>query len=269
MIPENPPPPEATTSAEQQKALTNGASAIHTPTQNGISPQQQAAESTDGSANQKSKTPSVKTHLSRELQHYYQRLVSALIPSAEERKRTAALTSLRADAGLAPVLPYIARWVAEGVVATLRRDGDGDDADLDRRSLDIYLDVINALLENERLLVEPYVSHLYRFSSSLLFSSSYRLDTILASSIPPSHTFNTPHVDIIHLHSTQPPRKRTHSVPSTNTRRLRTFASTCATRRNVPGPLSSRYQNSACCPCRTRTYARYARGRAAWSCFCG
>lgn len=43
-------------------------------------------------------------------------------------------------------------------MATLRRDGDGDEVDLDRRSLDIYLDVISALLENERLLVEPYVS---------------------------------------------------------------------------------------------------------------
>ena len=48
--------------------------------------------------------------------------------------------------------------VAEGVVTTLRRAGDNDKADLDRRSLAIYLGVIRALLENERLLVEPYVS---------------------------------------------------------------------------------------------------------------
>ena len=129
--------------------------------QNGTTASQQPSAvdgSADSSAKQPSKPPSVKAHLSRELQHYYQRLVSALAPSADEKKRTAALTSLRADAGLAPVLPYVARWVAEGVVTTLRRDGDNDEVDLDRRSLAIYLDVISALLENERLLVEPYVS---------------------------------------------------------------------------------------------------------------
>jgi transcription initiation factor TFIID subunit 6 len=157
LIPENP-PPEIAKSTEQHSPVTNGvAHAI----QNGTAASQQPSAvegSADGNVKQASRPPSVKSHLSRELQHYYQRLVSALVPSAEERKRTAALTSLRADAGLAPVLPYVARWVAEGVVTTLRRDGDNDEVDLDRRSLAIYLDVISALLENERLLVEPYVS---------------------------------------------------------------------------------------------------------------
>jgi len=163
LIPENP-PPEISQTADQQSGATNGASGASHPVQNGVAASQLPAGvegSTDGSAKQPSKPPSVKAHLSRELQHYYQRLVSGLVPSAEERKRTAALTSLRADAGLAPVLPYIARWVAEGVVTTLRRDGDNDEVDLDRRSLAIYLDVISALLENERLLVEPYVSLLF------------------------------------------------------------------------------------------------------------
>lgn len=134
------------------------------------------AQSSDGAGSKQQPSqkplPTVKTHLSRELQQYYSRLVSSLLPSSssssssssgDDRKRTAALTSLRADAGLAPVLPYLARWVAEGVVATLRRDGDGDadgegEGDVDRKSLGVYLDVIGALLENERLLVEPYVS---------------------------------------------------------------------------------------------------------------
>jgi len=39
--------------------------------------------------------------------------------------------------------------------------GDNDEVDLDRRSLAIYLDVISALLEDERLLAEPYVSLLF------------------------------------------------------------------------------------------------------------
>lgn len=160
LIPENP-PPEAVSSAEQ-KTTTNGAPTTASNTQSTqASSSQTAVDPSDIGVKQTSKLPSVKSHLSRELQHYYQRLISALTPSSEDRKRTAALTSLRADAGLAPVLPYIARWVAEGVVSTLRRDGDGDEVDVDRKSLDIYLDVISALLENERLLVEPYVSPVY------------------------------------------------------------------------------------------------------------
>ena len=80
------------------------------------------------------------------------------MPTAEERKRTAALASLRADAGLAPVLPYVARWVAEGVVAVIRDGDEGGEGDIDRKSLAIYMDVIAALLDNDRLFVEPYVS---------------------------------------------------------------------------------------------------------------
>jgi transcription initiation factor TFIID subunit 6 len=151
LIPENP-PPEVPPIAEQ---TANTALVTPPATQNGSTSHTPA----DSAARQLARPPSVKTHLSRELQHYYQRLVSSLVPSAEERKKTAALTSLRADAGLAPVLPYIARWLGEGVVNTLRREAiEGDEMDLDRRSLDIYLDVLSALLENERLFVEPYVS---------------------------------------------------------------------------------------------------------------
>jgi transcription initiation factor TFIID subunit 6 len=150
LIPENP-PPEVPAIADQP---ANSALVTPPPTQNGSTSNAPA----DSTAKQVARPPSVKTHLSRELQHYYQRLVSSLVPSVEERKKTAALTSLRADAGLAPVLPYITRWVGEGVVNTLRREGvEGDEMDLDRRSLDIYLDVLSALLENERLFVEPYV----------------------------------------------------------------------------------------------------------------
>ena len=99
----------------------------------------------------------VKQVLSRELQLYYARLTSSLSPPAPEdyAKRTAALASLRHDAGLQALLPYLVRWVAEGVVNTLRT---GTQTEADGRVLEVLLDVISALLDNSTLFVEPYVS---------------------------------------------------------------------------------------------------------------
>lgn len=98
----------------------------------------------------------VKQVLSRELQLYYARLTSSLTPpSADFAKRTAALASLRNDAGLQALIPYLIRWVGEGVVATLK---DGPDSDADGQLLQVYVDVIGAMLENKALFIEPYVS---------------------------------------------------------------------------------------------------------------
>ena len=89
--------------------------------------------------------------LSRELQLYYNRLTSSLIPPNDIGRRTAALASLRHDAGLQTLLPYLVRWVGERVVATLRSEnGDG-------RVLEVLLEVLGALLDNQTLFVEPYV----------------------------------------------------------------------------------------------------------------
>jgi len=100
----------------------------------------------------------VKQVLSRELQLYYDRLTSSILPSGsgttDPTKRTAALASFRHDAGLQPLLPYLVRWVGENVVAVLH-DGTQDDAS--GRTLEVLLDVISALLENATLFVEPYV----------------------------------------------------------------------------------------------------------------
>lgn len=100
----------------------------------------------------------VKQVLSRELQLYYDRLTSSILPSgsgtADPTKRTAALASFRHDAGLQPLLPYLVRWVGENVVSVLH-EGTQDDAS--GRTLEVLLDVISALLENATLFVEPYV----------------------------------------------------------------------------------------------------------------
>ena len=63
----------------------------------------------------------VKQVLPRELQ-LYARLALPLLPPAPEDqvRKTAALASLRHDAGLQTLLPYLVRWVTEGIDNALR-----------------------------------------------------------------------------------------------------------------------------------------------------
>ncbi|KAG0708424.1 hypothetical protein DFH29DRAFT_979401 [Suillus ampliporus] len=109
----------------------------------------------------------VKQVLSRELQLYYTRLTASLLPpTADSAKRTAALASLRNDAGLQALLPYLIRWLERGA----QTEADG-------RSLEVLLDVVSAILENNTLFIEPYLHQLLPAI----------LSTLLHSTLPPSH----------------------------------------------------------------------------------
>jgi transcription initiation factor TFIID subunit 6 len=115
--------------------------------------------------------PLVKQVLSRELQLYYARLTGALLPpSSDFSKRTGALASLRNDAGLQALLPYLVRWLGEGVVGVLKN---GSQESSEGRVLEILLDVVAAILDNTTLFVEPYVSedHPYHGASTYIPSS--------------------------------------------------------------------------------------------------
>lgn len=98
----------------------------------------------------------VKQVLSRELQLYYTRLTSSLLPpsASDHAKRAAALASLRNDAGLQALLPYLVRWIGEGIANVLKENSASEN---DGKILDILLDVIAALMDNSMLFVEPYV----------------------------------------------------------------------------------------------------------------
>jgi transcription initiation factor TFIID subunit 6 len=140
LIPENPPaiPKES-----------EDPSALKTATGQGAAP---------ALKKQQQNTQLVKQVLSRELQLYYARLTSSLLPPTDDQvKRVAALASLRHDAGLQALLPYLVRWVGEGVVNTLKS---GSQAEADGKVLGVLLDVVGALLDNATLFVEPYVSPL-------------------------------------------------------------------------------------------------------------
>jgi transcription initiation factor TFIID subunit 6 len=192
LIPENPPPIPRDVPEHETGTLAN---VVKDPKQQaipGVTPLPGAAGS------QVSKLGGGQQHLvkqvlSRELQLYYTRLTSSLLPpstgEADTLKRTAALASLRHDAGLQALLPYLVRWVGEGVVGALK---DGAQSDMDGRVLEVLLDVIGALLDNNTLFVEPYVRSIsYSFQIALTegailisYINSFRQFS-LPSSTPP------------------------------------------------------------------------------------
>ncbi|TDL30220.1 TAF-domain-containing protein [Rickenella mellea] len=111
----------------------------------------------------------VKQVLSRELQLYYTRLTTSLLPPGDYVKRTAALSSLRNDAGLQTLLPYLVKWVGDGVVGVLK---DPSPSEGEGKVLEVLLDVIAALLDNTTLFVEPYLHQLLPPLLSILLHAS-------------------------------------------------------------------------------------------------
>lgn len=170
LIPENPPLSTAAAGAQDSaKGTSPQKTRINGQTKDVGSAQPAQASSTT------KPPPTTKSHLSRELQQYYARLTDSLTASSidgssdaqVDRRRTAALSSLRNDAGLQGILPYLVRWIGDNTMSalTLRNtnaaedDGMGaGDEDVDRKMLEVILLVVNALLDNQRLFVEPYVS---------------------------------------------------------------------------------------------------------------
>ncbi|KAI0657252.1 transcription initiation factor TFIID complex subunit [Cubamyces menziesii] len=173
LIPENPPavPREIDPESAAAKHTSNASGSIFPPTP----PSSDRPSPLQPAKQQPQQHIAVKQVLSSELQLYYARLTSSLLPPTSDfSKRTAALASLRHDAGLSPLLPYLVRWVGQGVVDALRS---GSQNENDGRVLEVLLDVIGALLDNQTLGVEPYLHQLLPSIFSIL----------LHSALPPSH----------------------------------------------------------------------------------
>ncbi|QRV77674.1 transcription initiation factor TFIID subunit 6 [Ceratobasidium sp. AG-Ba] len=141
----------------------------------------------------------VKHVLPRELQLYHDRLTSALLDNAARRTR-AALSTLRSDAGLQALLPYLIRWIGETVVRVLKGEGashGGDDGsedeamsisdDIDRGKLDVMLDALKAMLDNTTLFVEPYLHQIMPPILSILLTASLGSASSLGVNPPPRH----------------------------------------------------------------------------------
>ncbi|KIY66553.1 hypothetical protein CYLTODRAFT_444628 [Cylindrobasidium torrendii FP15055 ss-10] len=165
LIPENPPAIPRDTDADAPKTI---------PLLNGVQP----AAKKPQLQQQQQQQQLVKQVLSRELQLYYSRLTTALLPpSSDFAKRTAALSSLKHDAGLQALLPYLIKWVGEGVVNALK---DNVPSESNGQVLEVLLDVISSLMENKTLFVEPY---LHQILPPIL-------STLLHSSLPITHAIH-------------------------------------------------------------------------------
>lgn len=132
-----------------------------------------------------------KAHLTTELQLYFSRLTAALVPPASalpslpgnpppgstahafpeaERHRLAALASVRSDAAVAGVLAYLVRWVAESMTKCLTGA---------TGTLGCLIDVVEAILDNDVLFVEPYVSAAPHTADRVLLKANRQLHQFL------------------------------------------------------------------------------------------
>ncbi|KAJ7446180.1 transcription initiation factor TFIID complex 60 kDa subunit [Mycena galericulata] len=166
LIPENPPAIPKEVPPDVKPPLANGIAAAAAPPLAATKKQEQQLQQ---------QQQLVKQVLSRELQLYYTRLTSSLLPPGSDlTKRDAALASLRSDAGLQALLPYLIKWVGDGVVRGLK---DGGMSETDGKVLEVLISVTGALLANTTLFVEPY---LHQMLPPIL-------STLLHSSLPPTH----------------------------------------------------------------------------------
>lgn len=134
--------------------------------------------------------PLVKHVLSRELQLYYERLTSSILNPPSEAKaeentslpsdnaplgdyaqissgnlvRDAALASLRGDAGIHQLVPYLIQWVGSNVTHALRTSSQNPSAELATvnrlntiQLLHSMLSTLHGLLINPSIFIEPYV----------------------------------------------------------------------------------------------------------------
>ncbi|KAL4401784.1 histone H4-like TAF Taf6, SAGA complex subunit [Malassezia pachydermatis] len=147
--------------------------------------------------------PLVKHVLSRELQLYYERLTSSILSPPADAKATdnatlpddakslsefaqissgnlvrdAALASLRGDAGIHQLVPYLIQWVGSNVTHALRASSQAGGADTDATQtiqlLHTMLSTLHALLINPSIFIEPYLHQLLPSVLSILLGSYF------------------------------------------------------------------------------------------------
>jgi len=149
--------------------------------------------------------PLVKHVLSRELQLYFDRLTAALLSSElsathsnasnpndvqdADNMRSAALSSLRQDQGLSGLIPYLIQWSAEKVstYVTLSTTDTEEEKIL---VCETALGVLEAMLMNNTLFIEPYVSFFsccFPFGKALLMLSFFQKQTATSTDAYHAH----------------------------------------------------------------------------------
>lgn len=103
-----------------------------------------SAAPTDASASK----PLVKHVLSQELQSYFNKAARAMLDQTSVHHQNAAFSSISSDPGLHQLIPYFVQFVAEKVTHNLK----------DLFVLRQMMQLVQALLKNPNLALEPYVS---------------------------------------------------------------------------------------------------------------
>ncbi|KAG0140568.1 hypothetical protein CROQUDRAFT_665018 [Cronartium quercuum f. sp. fusiforme G11] len=154
-----------------QPAIPQNPSAAELKSHPAFRAQSSASTSETKSEHETSKSTS-KQHLSRELRLYFDRVTSAAF-SDDERAKNAALASLRGDPGLHQLVPYLVQFVAEKITNTLTSSS------LSLNSLRDAIQVLESVLFNPHLYLEPYLHQILPSILTCLLSSSLSSPTTL------------------------------------------------------------------------------------------
>ncbi|WFD36194.1 histone H4-like TAF Taf6, SAGA complex subunit [Malassezia cuniculi] len=148
--------------------------------------------------------PLVKHVLSRELQLYYERLTSSIISPPTDSKhitstdgvpmevdgklesyaetssgnlvRDAALASLRGDAGIHQLVPYLIQWTGANITRMLRQGGETDEKIEPLKTVQLLhtmISTLHALLVNPAIFIEPYLHQLMPSILSVLLAAYF------------------------------------------------------------------------------------------------
>lgn len=105
--------------------------------------------------------PLVKHVLSKELQIYFDKVITALTSkNSSSHLKNAALTSLKTDSGLHQLVPYFIQFIAEQITHHLS----------DLELLTSILEMIYSLLSNESIFLDPYIHSLMPSILTLLLA---------------------------------------------------------------------------------------------------
>ncbi|OAQ34018.1 DUF1546-domain-containing protein [Linnemannia elongata AG-77] len=159
-IPQNPTPIDAKADLFNKRIKLDPSATATQPVIPGIKPGSNGAINNTGNAansqpnnanssNGAEIKPLVKHVLSKELQMYYERIVSAVL-SQDEVLRATGISSLQNDPGLHQLLPYFVQLVAEKVTQNTRN----------LPVLESMMAMVRAILDNDNLFVEPYLHQL-------------------------------------------------------------------------------------------------------------
>ena len=108
--------------------------------------------------------PLVKHILSKELQLYFEKICSAILDENNDEYRVAAFASLRSDPGLHQLVPYFVQFIAEKVTHNLKH----------MYVLQQMMEFAAAILDNESLYMEPYVSFCFLVEPCYITLTSIR-----------------------------------------------------------------------------------------------